>query len=35
MYKTDERFKTNYDRVHPQLAEFVLAAVTVYVNKRK
>jgi DNA-binding transcriptional MerR regulator len=31
MYNSDERFKANYDAFHPQLAEFMLAAVKVYV----
>jgi DNA-binding transcriptional MerR regulator len=34
-YNTDPRFKANFDKIHPQLAEFVLDAVKVYVEKRK
>ena len=35
LYNTDERFKANYEALHPQLAEFMLEAVTVYVGNRK
>ena len=35
MYDTDPRFKANYDALHPQLAEFMLEAVKVYVEARK
>jgi DNA-binding transcriptional MerR regulator len=35
MYTNDPRFRANYDALHPQLAEFILAAVTIYVDKRK
>jgi DNA-binding transcriptional MerR regulator len=36
LYYADERFKANYDALHPQLAEFIREAVKVYVeNKRK
>lgn len=34
-YNTDPRFKANFDRIHPQLAEFMRAAVNIYVNHRK
>lgn len=35
MYSADARFKANFDSMHPQLAEFMLEAVTVYVNNHK
>ena len=35
MYNTDERFKANYDALHPKLAEFMLEAVKVYVESKK
>jgi MerR family transcriptional regulator, thiopeptide resistance regulator len=35
MYNADERFKANYDAMHPKLAEFMLEAVKVYVGRRK
>jgi MerR family transcriptional regulator, thiopeptide resistance regulator len=35
MYNADERFKANYDQMHPKLAEFMLEAVRVYVGSRK
>jgi MerR family transcriptional regulator, thiopeptide resistance regulator len=35
MYNADERFKTNYDAMHPKLAEFMLEAVRVYVGMKK
>lgn len=35
MYSADPRFKANFDGMHPQLAEFMLEAVTVYVNNHK
>lgn len=35
MYNSDERFKANYDALHPQLAEFMLAAVRLYVGQQK
>jgi DNA-binding transcriptional MerR regulator len=31
-YSTDPRFKANFDKMHPQLAEFMLEAVQVYVE---
>ena len=34
-YNSDARFKATFDRIDPGLAEFILAAVTVYVNNRK
>ena len=33
-YNDDPRFKTNFDKIHPALAEFMREAVTVYVNAR-
>jgi MerR family transcriptional regulator, thiopeptide resistance regulator len=35
MYNTDERFKANYDQLHPKLAEFMREAVKVYVEGKK
>ena len=32
-YNNDPRFKANFDKMHPQLAEFMLEAVQVYVEK--
>lgn len=34
-YNADPRFKANFDAMHPQLAEFMLAAVKVYVEGKK
>jgi DNA-binding transcriptional MerR regulator len=34
-YVDDPRFKANFDKMHPQLAEFMRDAVKVYVSKRK
>jgi MerR family transcriptional regulator, thiopeptide resistance regulator len=34
-YNTDARFKANFDKIHPNLAAFMLQAVTVYVENRK
>jgi MerR family transcriptional regulator, thiopeptide resistance regulator len=34
-YNNDPRFKANFDKMHPQLAGFMLEAVKVYVAKRK
>jgi len=34
-YNTDPRFKANFDKIHPQLAEFMREAVRVYVNNPK
>ena len=33
-YNDDPRFKANFDKIHPQLAEFMREAVKVYVGKR-
>jgi MerR family transcriptional regulator, thiopeptide resistance regulator len=35
LYNDDLRFKANYEKVHPGLAEFMREAVTVYVKNRK
>jgi MerR family transcriptional regulator, thiopeptide resistance regulator len=34
-YNDDPRFKANFDKMHPQLAEFMREAVTVYVANQK
>ena len=34
-YNDDPRFKANFDKMHPQLAEFMREAVKVYVGSRK
>ena len=34
-YNNDPRFKENFDKIHPNLAEFMRQAVQVYVNSRK
>ena len=34
-YNNDPRFKANFDKIHPNLAEFMRQAVQVYVNSRK
>ena len=34
-YNDDPRFKANFDKMHPQLAEFMREAVKVYVEKRR
>lgn len=34
-YSDDPRFKANFDAMHPDLAQFMKAAVAVYVAKRK
>ncbi len=34
-YNDDPKFKANFDKMHPQLAEFMREAVKVYVEKRK
>jgi len=34
-YNDDPRFKANFDKVHPRLAEFIREAVKVYVANRK
>jgi DNA-binding transcriptional MerR regulator len=35
LYNEDPRFKANFDKVHPDLAQFMRAAVMVYVKNRK
>jgi DNA-binding transcriptional MerR regulator len=35
LYNDDPRFKANYDKMHPKLAEFMREAVKVYVERRK
>jgi MerR family transcriptional regulator, thiopeptide resistance regulator len=35
IYNTDARFKANFDKIDPQLAEFMLEAVKVYVGRIK
>lgn len=35
LYNDDPRFKANYDKVDPRLAEFMLEAVTIYVDRLK
>jgi len=35
LYNADPRFKANFDGLHPQLAEFMQAAVAIYVEKLK
>ena len=35
MYNTDPRFKANFDKIDPRLAEFMREAVGVYVKNRK
>lgn len=32
-YNSDPRFKANFDKIHPDLAAFVLEAVKIYLNK--
>ena len=34
-YNDDQRFKANFDKMHPQLAEFMREAVNVYVANHK
>ena len=34
LYNDDPAFKTNYDRIDPNLAPFIREAVTVYVANR-
>jgi len=34
-YNDDPKFKANFDKMHPQLAEFMLEAVKVYVGNRR
>ena len=35
LYTTDDRFKINYERVKPGLADFYLRAIRVYVDRKK
>ena len=35
MYNTDPRFKANFDKIDPRLAEFMKEAVGVYVKSKK
>lgn len=35
LYNDDPRFKANFDKIDPRLAEFMRAAVTIYVNSKK
>jgi DNA-binding transcriptional MerR regulator len=35
LYNDDPRFKANFDKVHPDLAEFMRSAVSIYVEDRK
>ena len=35
MYNDDPRFKANYDKIHPNLAEFMREAVKVYVKNHR
>jgi DNA-binding transcriptional MerR regulator len=35
LYNDDPRFKANFDRIDPGLAEFMRQAVTIYVSRRK
>lgn len=35
LYNDDPRFKANFDKIDPRLAEFMLVAVTEYVNRLK
>ena len=35
LYNDDPRFKANFDKVHPDLAEFMRSAVSVYVENRR
>ncbi len=34
LYNDDPRFKANFDKIHPGLAEFIREAVKIYVNNR-
>ena len=34
-YNDEPRFKANFDKMHPQLAEFMLEAVGIYVTNQK
>ena len=33
LYNDDPRFKKNFDKIHPDLAQFVQEAITIYVKK--
>ena len=35
MYNDDPRFKANFDKMDPNLAEFLREAIKVYVERRK
>ena len=35
LYNDDPRFKANYDKIHPNLAEFVREAIKIYVQNKK
>ena len=35
LYNEDSRFKANFDKIDPKLAEFMREAVKVYVSNRK
>ena len=35
LYNDDPRFKANYDKIHPNLAEFVREAIIIYVQNKK
>ena len=34
-YNDDPRFKANFDRMHPELAEFMREAVSIYVTNKR
>jgi hypothetical protein len=34
-YAEDPRFRANFDKMHPQLAEFMRDAVKIYVESKK
>ena len=35
LYNEDPRFKANYDKIHPDLAAFILETAEIYVSRRK
>jgi DNA-binding transcriptional MerR regulator len=35
MYNTERRFKANFDKIDPRLAEFMLEAVKIYIGRRE
>jgi hypothetical protein len=35
LYNSDSRFKANFDKIDPRLAEFMIAAVKIYVQNRR